>query len=193
MLEKIIAWDHYLFKKLNGEYTFEFLDQLMPLVSEPEFWIPLYLFILLFVVLNYPQGKIKILLAIILTVVITDQLTSSIIKPYFGRLRPCHVPDSFESLRLLVKCGSGKSFVSGHSANHFAQAFCWIALFGKRFRWIIPVLIFWAMMVAYSRVYIGVHFPVDILVGGILGALLGYAIGSLGLWLVNKLRVEHEG
>ncbi len=186
MLEKIIEWDHYWFEKINGEFTFGFLDQLMPLVSEPECWIPLYLFILVFVVLNYPSGKIKILLAIILTVVITDQLTSSIIKPFFGRLRPCHIPETFENLRLLVKCGSGKSFVSGHSANHFAQAFCWIALFGRRFKWIIPVLILWAAMVAYSRVYIGVHFPVDIIVGAFLGAILGYAIGSLGLYLVHK-------
>jgi len=121
-----------------------------------------------------------------LTVLLVDQMASSIIKPLVGRPRPCHIPESFESLRLLVKCGSGKSFISGHAANHFAQAFCWIALFGARFRWIVPVLFFWAAIVAYSRVYIGVHFPVDIFAGGIFGSVVGYAIGSFGVWWANK-------
>ncbi len=180
MLEQLIQWDFYFFELLNEVWTHPFLDWMMPFWTNAYFWLPLYLFVGAFVVFNYPHKSVRILAVILLTVFLADQLSSGLIKPYVGRLRPCQLPVFSEEIRLLVRCGSGKSFVSGHATNHFALAFCWIILFGQRFRWLIPVLLFWAASIAYSRVYVGVHFPADIFFGGILGTLIGLFTGYLG-------------
>jgi len=180
VLERLTRWDYYFFELLNERWHHPLLDMLMPLWTHPFFWLPLYLFITLFIVLNYPRQSVRLFVCILLTVVLADQLSSGVIKPFFDRLRPCHVPELTDNLRLLVGCGSGKSFVSGHATNHFGLAFCWIVLFGGRFRWIIPVLLVWAASVAYSRVYVGVHFPGDILGGAVLGMLIGCTTGFIG-------------
>ena len=181
MLERLILLDHQWFEYFNGVLTHPFLDWIMPLWTQAGLWLPLYVFVGVFILLNYPlkQGG-QILLCIILAAGIADFTSSFILKPYFGRLRPCQLPGFSEHIRLLVGCGTGKSFVSGHATNHFALAACWICLFGQRFKWIIPVLLFWAASVAYSRVYIGVHFPMDIFCGSLLGLTVGSLFGLFG-------------
>jgi len=142
--------------------------------------MPLYLFLLIFILTNFPKNGWKYVLVIFLTVFLADQLSASLIKPLVDRCRPCKLEPFNENVRLLVNCGSGRSFVSSHATNHFALATCWSFLLARYFRWIIPLTFFWAFAISYSQVYVGVHFPLDIFCGGILGIFIGLFTGWLG-------------
>ncbi len=114
------------------------------------------------------RGVITVAL-LLLTIVFSDQISSFLVKPLFDRLRPCHV---LEHVRLLVGCGGGKSFTSSHATNNFAMAVL-VSHFYPRARY---YLMTWAALVAFSRVYVGVHYPSDILGGAVLGSLVALAV-----------------
>lgn len=117
-------------------------------------------------------GKKRAVIAVVLLIVVitlSDQISSFVVKPYFDRLRPCHVLDN---VRLLVGCGGGKSFTSSHATNNFAMAVL-MSHFYPKARW---YLLVWASLVAFSRVYIGVHYPSDILGGAILGSIIATVV-----------------
>ncbi len=179
-MNQIIQYDHYLFELFNSQLSNGLFDTLMPVFTQAVFWLPMYLFIFTFFIFNYPGQSWKFIAVTLLSILLADQLSSSFIKPLVDRCRPCQLEGFADQVRLLVKCGSGKSFVSGHATNHFALATCWMILMGSRFRWIIPALFLWASTIAFSRVYVGVHFPLDIFFGGLLGILIGLFTGSLG-------------
>lgn len=123
------------------------------------------------------------LAGLILTVVLADQISSSVIKPFFNRLRPCNDPDLIETVRLLVNCGGGKSFTSSHATNHFAVATFLGCISSAYNRVIAGLLLLWAAAISYGQVYVGVHFPIDIIFGAVLGIFLGAAVYRL---LVKK-------
>ena len=114
-----------------------------------------------------------------ITIVITDQLSSSLIKPWIGRLRPCNDPSLAEQVQLIVNCGSGFSFVSSHAANHFDIACFLIVMLQHRLKWILPVALFWAALVSFAQVYVGVHYPLDVICGGLLGVAIGILTGKI--------------
>jgi undecaprenyl-diphosphatase len=116
----------------------------------------------------------------------TDQLTN-LFKVQVGRLRPCY-DEEIKTLVRLVKpsCGGRYSFFSGHASNSFALAVFFGLIFKESYRFLLPILLFIAFLIAYSRVYIGVHFPLDIFVGAVAGSLIG--IGFFRLWNYFKLR-----
>lgn len=177
IIEKIVSWDQQLFLFLNSFHT-PGMDPIMIWISGKYTWIPFYAIILAFIIWHFRKRSLLILLGITLVIVFADQLTSSIMKPLFERPRPCHEP-LLEGLVYLAKgCGGKFGFVSSHAANTFGVAmFLWMS-FKKVYRW--PSLIFiWAAVVSYSRIYLGVHYPLDIIVGGILGVVIA--------WLVYKL------
>jgi len=138
----------------------------------------LYVFIFVFFVFNYRSRGLSVMILLALTFLISDQLSSSVIKPLVQRIRPCNQNGMSDMVHLLVNCGSGYSFTSTHAANHFAIAMFLIALLYKRFRWIIPVGLFWAFSVSYAQIYVGLHFPMDIVGGGILGLAIGFIVGQ---------------
>lgn len=174
MLEQLLQWDYQTFELINQSLTSAWLDQLMPLLRNKIIWAPLYLAIISFFVLNYRmQGFVLILLGII-TIVISDQLSSHIIKPLIERPRPCQMQEMVDSIRVLINCGPGKSFTSSHATNHFALAIFLINLFQRKFKWIAPVFLIWASLVSYAQIYVGVHFPLDVICGAILGSLIGF-------------------
>ena len=115
----------------------------------------------------------------ILLIFVSDQISSHVIKPFVGRLRPCNEILIKDYVRLLANCSSGFSFPSSHATNHFALAFFLIVLFNKRYKWVFPVLFFWAFAISYSQVYVGVHYPLDILTGGFLGTIIGITFGMI--------------
>ena len=82
-------------------------------------------------------------------------------------------------MHLLVSCGGGLSFVSSHAANHFGLAVFLSVVLGKRFPWVVPILIFWAAVISIAQVYVGVHYPIDITGGALLGICFGYVAGRL--------------
>lgn len=178
-MNKLIQFDQELFFHINRGMQNPFFDWLMPLVRNAWLWSPMYLFLIAFFIINYKkQGWIMIgLLLIVFT--ISDYTSSSIIKPFFERLRPCNDPVMKDYVNQLVSCGSGFSFTSSHAANHFAIAFCLIQLFYKKWKWILPIGILWATSIAFAQVYVGLHFPLDVLGGGLLGVIVGNVTGSI--------------
>ncbi len=174
-MNQLLAYDYYLFQLLNGVWHNSFFDALLPFWRDEFFWMPLYLFLGAFVWLNYRRQAPYILLFALVTAVLTDQIAGNVIKPYFERLRPCREAFFTDTLRLLIPCGSGKSFVSGHATNHFGIATYVWWLFGDQFKWLLPLGLLWAASICYGQVYVGVHYPSDVLCGALLGI-------GIGLW-----------
>ncbi|MFZ0281717.1 MAG: phosphatase PAP2 family protein [Bacteroidales bacterium] len=168
--------DQQIFLFLNSMNS-PFLDTVMYTISRIIIWIPLYLAILIYLLLRYKRKFIIIILFIIVAVTLTDQF-ALLIKNSVDRLRPCHEP-ALSGLVHLVngKCGGLYGFVSSHAANSFNVAL--LSLLFIRKRWYTISIIIWAVIVGYSRIYLGVHYPGDVICGSILGALTGWGVYSL--------------
>ncbi|MEJ7588241.1 MAG: phosphatase PAP2 family protein [Ferruginibacter sp.] len=171
----LLNWDRILFTKINQDWTNSFLDYMFPLWREAITWIPLYIFLVLFVLINFGKKGWLWLAGLLVTVALTDQISSHLIKPLVNRPRPCLDVELQEHIRLLLNyCSESRSFVSSHACNHFGLAFFFfytLNLYFKKwgYAWFI-----WAATISYAQVYIGVHYPVDVICGGILGSCIGY-------------------
>ena len=177
-LRPVLHFDYWLFQKINQDWTNHVLDNLMPLLREQEFWYPFYLFFLVFALYNFGKKGCWWSLSLIMTIVIGDLLSSSVIKNLIFRLRPCRNPDVADQVRVLVNyCPQSSSFTSSHACNHFAIAwFIFITLNQTgSWRWL---LFAWAFIICYAQVYVGVHFPLDILGGTIVGTSVGIAMSK---------------
>lgn len=165
-LETLINIDRDLFLTLNG-WHHPVVDWIMFYVSKMWVWIPIYLAVVIYVIRTWKTESIWIILSMILCVVLTDQLTN-ITKEVFQRPRPSHALDLQGMVHHVQGYLGGKyGFVSAHSANVFGFALL-SSLIIKR-KWFYFVAFSWAALVAYSRIYLGVHYPLDILGGMVLG------------------------
>ena len=178
-LQKIIEWDKWLFIQLNSELTNPLFDTIMPYFRSSSFWAPLYLLLFVFAVMNFKGKGLWWSLFFICTVSLTDMISSQLFKEAFERIRPCKDQDFMTHVRLLVeKCSGGFSFTSSHAANHFGMA----TYFFITFRRILPawtwVAMLWAVVVSYAQIYVGVHYPTDIIGGALLGVIFGIVLGS---------------
>lgn len=186
-MEEIILEDKQAMIFLNnlGSSTF---DPFWILVSEKWFWIPLYVIFLYFLYKNFNKKSLfYILLFVALGITASDQI-ANIFKFGFERLRPCHDP-SLEGLLREVKCGGKFGFYSAHSSNSFFVATYLTILLGKKINQLPYFLFVWAAIVAYSRVYLGMHFPGDIIIGAIMGILLALFFGILAKKVIRKSEV----
>lgn len=172
MIEFLIRIDQDIFLFLNGLHA-NWLDGIMFWISGKKEWIPFYLLIIAFIIYRFKWNSLYILAAIGLTILLADQITSGFMKPFFARLRPSHEPVLNGLVHHVNNYKGGQyGFASSHAANTFGLAtFLWL-LFRNNLKWIIGIFI-WAIMVSYSRIYLGVHYPGDIIVGGTIGALSG--------------------
>lgn len=189
-MEEIILEDKQAMIFLNnlGSSTF---DPFWILVSEKWFWIPLYVIFLYFLYKNFNKKSLfYILLFVALGITASDQI-ANIFKFGFERLRPCHDP-SLEGLLREVKCGGKFGFYSAHSSNSFFVATYLTMLLGKKIKQLPYFLFVWAAIIAYSRVYLGMHFPGDIIVGAIMGILLALFFGILAKKVIKKSEVTTQ-
>lgn len=180
------AIDQHLFLFLNGLRA-DWLDPVMVSITAMWVWIPLYALLLFMVFKQYGKRGWWILLAVALLILCTDQLSAHVCKPLFHRLRPCFNPE-LEGLVNLPKGlpGGRYGFVSSHAANTFGIAAFLTAVLRKQWHWIGWVLYFWAFLSSYSRIYVGVHYPGDILAGAVLGILIGLIFWKLLCVIIKR-------
>ncbi len=166
--------DSRLFRVINQEWANAVLDLILPFVRQAYFWIPVYVFILSLMLLQYGRKAVPWLLALIFVFAYTDLIAASLLKPLIARIRPCN---DLESMRLLVNCGGGYSMPSAHASNHFGLSY--FILFTLRDclpKYAKTLLVLWAVAVAYAQVYVGVHYPLDVFVGALIGILVAWAV-----------------
>ena len=173
--EAIKRMDYHLFAKMNGQWHTSFFDVFFPFIREPTVWVPLYFFLVVFVTLNFKNRGWIWVLFFLLNVLLSDTVSSRLIKENFLRLRPCHDPVLFGHIRFLVAyCPESSSFTSSHAVNHFAAAMFIFTTFRKTMSPGWALLFLWAAAISYAQVYVGVHFPFDVFCGTIAGLILGY-------------------
>jgi undecaprenyl-diphosphatase len=185
MTEWLVQLDTKLFLLING-WNSESFDVIMWWVSGKATWWPFYLFLLVYAGWKKGWQLAPMIVFIAAGIVLTDQTSVLLFKNLFHRLRPCHEP-ALEGLVHLVnnKCGGKFGFISSHAANSFGVTVL-IASWIKK-RWVTSLLVCWALLVGYSRIYLGVHYPGDVLAGALWGAGCGWLVYRTFHLLMNRL------
>ncbi len=185
-MEKYLGIDKMIFLFIQEYLRNPLLDMVLPLLRNKFIWLPLYIVILIY---SYQWGKkvfFKYLLFLIGLVSVSDMVSSRLLKPVFHRLRPCNDFQLNTLFDPLVSCGSGLSFPSSHAVNHFAlAAFLYYTAhfipFKWRFLWYV-----WAFSICFAQVYVGVHYPLDVFIGGLIGFYFGNIVAKTYLRILNK-------
>ncbi|MEQ1677845.1 MAG: phosphatase PAP2 family protein [Chitinophagaceae bacterium] len=177
-LNTLLKWDLSLFRFMNNDLSNPLFDAVMPFMRNANHWLPLYLFLLVFVFLNFKVKGVWWVVFFLVTVALCDMIGTRGFKYTFERTRPCNNPDLIGHLRLLVNCPSGWGFTSNHAANHFGMA-TFIFISFRKFigRWALLAFL-WAGTIAFAQVYVGVHYPGDIAGGALLGCIVGLFTGT---------------
>ena len=177
MPELLDSADRWIFHLFNRTLTNPVFDVVMPFLTDINRWSLPFIVIVVGVLIFGPKRARAVLLVALILIGLSDYLTSGIMKPLFGRLRPCK---DLDIVRLLVRCGGRYGFPSGHAANSFAAA-VWLS---GHYRHAKPYLLALAGLIAFTRVYVGVHYPIDITAGAAIGSGLSF------LALIGQRRVE---
>ncbi|QXP52092.1 phosphatase PAP2 family protein [Cellulophaga sp. HaHa_2_1] len=187
MLEELLQYDKNLFLFLNHLGTTNW-DAFWLFITNKLSSIPLYLVLAFLFYKSYGLKKTLILLVVVaLMITATDQV-ANLFKYGFKRLRPCHDEEIGHLVRLVKKsCGGQYGYFSAHASNSFAIALFLGQLLKEKFKFIGYLLLFWAFLVAYSRIYIGVHFPLDVLTGGVIGFIFSWLFIKLYIFATQKI------
>jgi undecaprenyl-diphosphatase len=188
MLETLEHLDVALFYFINDSLQNPVFNVLMPWVTDLNKQRMVLILVAVglgfLVVKGKQKGRIAVALLVV-AIVFSDQLNSSMIKYFLARPRPCQI---LSNVHLLVSCGSGFSFPSSHAVNNFCGATVLAFVFQRAGKW----LFLFATVVAFSRVYVGVHYPSDVLTGSIVGMLCGLVVIAVFLWLQQKMLIARQ-
>ncbi|AKQ45507.1 PA-phosphatase [Rufibacter radiotolerans] len=182
-MERLKAFDQALFLEFHS-YRSSFWDVVMVTISNKFVWLPFYVVLIVLLVYFYKRRGWLMVLCLGAAVGLADYISSGILKPYFARLRPCHDQLLNGVVDAIDGCGGRFGFVSSHAANAFAVAIFVYMLLPHRQWHLKGVLLVWAVAISYSRVYLGVHYPGDVLAGALLG------IGAAHLALVADRQIH---
>lgn len=180
-LQNILNLDKELFLYLNSFYN-DFWDTIMLMITRKETWIPLYAVILFYFFKNYRSKAWLIAFALVLLIAGADQI-STLMKEGFMRFRPVHEPDIADMVHNVLRKGGLYGFVSAHAANSVAILVFTSRIFKSRAYYFL--MLFWALLFMYSRIYAGVHYPLDILGGAVLGWIIGVLVHKLLMFIEN--------
>jgi membrane-associated phospholipid phosphatase len=176
-METLARLDLQLFHFINQTIANDFFDVVCPILRDPTFLAVCYLAFATITYINFPKQFIRIIAIGALTFLLSDQLSSTLIKPFIHRIRPCN--EGGVNGRLIIEhCGSGFSFVSSHAANSFGMA-TFLSSPWIRKRGCVAALLIWAALVSFSQVYVGIHYPMDVVGGAVLGISIGLGTGAL--------------
>ncbi|SEJ32925.1 undecaprenyl-diphosphatase [Dyadobacter koreensis] len=183
-IDIVIHGDQDLFLWLNGKHT-PWIDTIMCWGTFKFTWIPMYIVLLFLTVRAEKFRSIAIIATVLAAVILADKVTSGLMKPYFMRFRPCHEPLLSGLVHNVGGCGGLYGFASAHAATSFSLAIVWFQLTKNKINnmgWLFA----WAAFYSYSRVYVGVHYPGDILVGALVGLIVGWICVQLYLIFLKK-------
>jgi len=176
--------DLWLFHAINNRGTWIVFDWSMPIISKLQYFVPILVLLLLWLAFrDGRRGRITIACLLVL-VPVTDQVSSHVLKPAFSRPRPCRPEAGLDHVIVRAHCSGRGSFPSSHAANIGAVALLFALRYRKRRVAFIAALC--AFLVGYSRVYLGVHYPSDVLGGWSLGGLLGGAVAMGARWVERR-------
>jgi undecaprenyl-diphosphatase len=189
MLEAFLSFDRWLVLAINHAHT-PALDGIMVFASNRYAWIPAYALLITVLIDVFRRRALLLLPLVVAAVGLADSITSRLFKPFFARLRPCHDPKLARLLHLPDGCGGQFGFLSSHAANSMALAvFLLLVLPKGRFQATKALAFIWAILLSYSRMYLGAHYPTDVLGGAAIGALLGWGAAALYQNLAARWRL----
>lgn len=189
MLDFLIHKDIELFIYLNNLGSIQW-DGFWLFITNKFTAIPLYVFLLFltYKLVGFKRMLIVLLFAILL-VALSDQ-TANLFKYSFKRLRPCHNNDIASIIRIVKEgCGGLYGYFSGHAINSMAIAVFFGLLLKNKYKYLFTILIFWAVIIAYSRIYVGVHYPLDVLTGMLFGLVYGFIFYKLLIYFLRKINI----
>ncbi|GAB4395278.1 MAG: phosphatase PAP2 family protein [Microscillaceae bacterium] len=185
MIDTWLEYDTYCLLWLNGQHH-PWLDPPMFWMSETLTWLPLHFFLLYKMWQSLRQYFWRGVLAVVLVISLADGCTSQVMKPYFRRLRPTHEASIQARIHTVAGYRGGRyGFASSHAANTFGLAMLLYLLFRKRWPYA-GALFAWAALVSYTRIYLGVHYPLDLLAGAAVGIFFAYLISRVYFWALPK-------
>jgi undecaprenyl-diphosphatase len=180
MIEFLYSIDVVLFRFINSTLANPVTDKIMPFITDVKNWYLLYIFLWFLILFKGGKYRVGLAIGMILLVAISDQLSSTLLKHLFERPRPCKV---LENVHLLVGCTDSYSFPSSHAVNNFAAAM-FFTYFYKHLKWILFSV---ASIMALSRIFVGVHYPSDVIGGALIGIAIGYILSITYEFILKKI------
>jgi undecaprenyl-diphosphatase len=178
-IDWLVKIDKEAFRLIQTHFNARWLDGIMLILRNPYTWVPLYVFMLYWALKCGKTRRLKFICLSLVCFAITDFSSARILKPLFERLRPCYDPETVGVVRWIIECGGKYSFPSAHASNHFGLACFWYysIYFMTRSKW--RWLWIWAILISFAQVYVGIHFPLDVIGGALLGLITGFGLARL--------------